>query len=293
MSIVIEHLSKTYRKGTKALDDINLTIDHGIFGLLGQNGAGKSTLMRILTMLLTPTKGNVFICNKQANKKNEMAIKSMIGYMPQEFGFYNNLTVVDCLEYMAILTGIPKSKRKQAISDVIQNVNLEEQRRKKYKELSGGMKRRLGIAQALLGTPKVLIVDEPTVGVDPEERIRIRNILSEYATENVVLLSTHIIEDVEMTCQDLAVIHQGKLLYDGKVEKMLGMCKGKVYKCILDKPTMLKELEKKYTIVSSRSAGTHMELKIISDTPPLELKAEPIAVSLEDAYITMTKSLSA
>lgn len=286
--IVTENLSKVYKNKVKALYNVNLKIESGIVGLLGQNGAGKSTLMKILTTLIEPTSGTVKICDKKLNKQNEMYIKSVIGYMPQEFGFYNSFRVEECLEYMAILKNISKKERQKEISRVLEEVNLKEYREKKYKELSGGMKRRIGLAQALLGKPKVLIVDEPTAGVDPKERIGIRNVLSRYSKEHVVLLSTHIIEDISMACSKLAILHLGEILYEGEVKSLIRSVQGKVYKCELSELEKSDEISEKYIVVSSQYVGTKMELKIISDVEPEDMICESIEPTLEDAYMYIT-----
>lgn len=288
MSIVVNNLSKVYKNKVHALEDVNLNIESGMFGLLGQNGAGKSTLMKILTTLIEPTSGSVEICSKELNKKNEMYIKSITGYMPQEFGFYNTFKVDECLEYMSILKGIPKKEQKQEIEAVVEKVNLQGHKNKKYKELSGGMKRRVGLAQALLGEPKILIVDEPTAGVDPKERIGIRNILSNYSKDHTVLLSTHIIEDIAMTCNKLAVLHLGHILYNGEVKNLIKQAKGKVYNCVLEDATRSAEVSEKYLVVSSQYVGGKMNLKVISEAEPKGMTCEEVEPSLEDAYMYIT-----
>lgn len=288
MCIEVHNLTKIYKNDVKSLDNINLKINNGMFGLLGQNGAGKSTLMKILIGLIKPTSGSVSILNKELNKTNETFIKSIIGYMPQEFGFYNNFNVNECLEYIAILKGLPKYERNKNIKDVLDKVNLREYKKKKYKELSGGMKRRVGLAQALIGEPQILIVDEPTAGVDPQERIRIRNILSSYSKNHTVILSTHIIEDIAITCDKLAILHLGKLLYIGTVKDIISKTSGMVYTCSLKTINRNEELINKYLVVSSQYIGNSIEYKIISETIPSDLIYKQIPPSLEDAYIYFT-----
>ncbi len=292
MSIIVKNLSKVYKNKVHALEDANLNIEFGMFGLLGQNGAGKSTLMKILTTLIEPTSGSAEICGKELNKRNEMYIKSITGYMLQEFGFYNTFKVGECLEYMAILKGMPKKEQKQEIEAVVEKVNLQDHRNKKYKELSGGMKRRVGLAQALLGEPKVLIVDEPTAGVDPKERIGIRNILSNYSKNHIVLLSTHIMEDIAMTCNKLAVLHLGHILYNGEVKNLIKQAKGKVYNCVLEDATRSTEVSERYLVVSSQYIGSKMNLKVISEVEPKGITCEQVAPSLEDAYMYITSLAS-
>lgn len=219
--IEISNLSKIYKNETVALDNISLNIGTGVFGLLGRNGAGKTTLLRILTTILKPTEGDVNILGLELNEKNYKKIKQNVGYIPQEFGFYKEFTVKEIMEYVCILRNIDNQKSKAVIDNALKNLNLKAHKNKKYKNLSGGMKRRLGLAQAMLEEPKILIVDEPTAGVDPQERINIRNILREYGAEHTVIFSTHIIEDIEHICSKLAILDFGKLIFCGDVEKIL------------------------------------------------------------------------
>ena len=197
MEIKIEHLNKNYGKRS-ALKDISLHIPVGMYGLLGENGSGKTTLMRILATMLEASTGTVQI--NGVDIKNKKEIRKMIGYLPQEFSIYPNMTVYSALDYLGILSELPKHIRKQRINELLRQVNLEQERNKKFKNLSGGMKRRFGIAQALLNNPPILIIDEPTAGLDPEERLRFYNLLSELAMNRIILLSTHIASDIEATC---------------------------------------------------------------------------------------------
>ncbi|MDD4599411.1 MAG: ATP-binding cassette domain-containing protein [Lentimicrobiaceae bacterium] len=196
VTILVSNLVKQYSKNIVALKDVSLSIDKGMFGLLGRNGSGKTTLLRILTTLLEPTKGSIHVLGMESNRSNCMEIKKNIGYLPQEFGFYKEFTVSEIMEYICIMRGVDKGQQKQFITTVLEKVNMLDDRKKKYRQLSGGMKRRVGLAQAMLGNPPILIVDEPTAGVDPEERIRIRKLLSEYSQNNTVLFSTHIVEEI-------------------------------------------------------------------------------------------------
>lgn len=220
MTIVISNLVKQYSKDVVALKDVSLSIDKGIFGLLGRNGSGKTTLMRILTAILEPTKGTVQILNLESNRVNNMEIKRNIGYLPQEFGFYKEFTVFEILQYICLIRDIDKAQHEQLITEALEKVNMLEDTKKKFKELSGGMKRRVGLAQAILGTPPILIVDEPTAGVDPEERIRIRTLLRDYGQHKTVVLSTHIVEDIEYTCNKLAILEKGNLLFNGTLSEL-------------------------------------------------------------------------
>lgn len=206
--IELLNVSKIYKNETVALDNISLNIGKGVFGLLGRNGAGKTTLLRILTTIIKPTKGEVNILGN-------------VGYMPQEFGFYKEFTVKEIMEYICILRNIDYKRNKVSIEILLKNLNLKAQENKKYKNLSGGMKRRLGLAQAMIEEPEILIVDEPTAGVDPQERIRIRNLLLDYGKTHTVIFSTHIIEDIEHICTNLAILDYGKLLFCGSLDSAI------------------------------------------------------------------------
>lgn len=225
MSIDIKGLEKRFNEKTIALNNINLNIGKGIFGLLGKNGSGKTTLMRIITTLMEPTKGNINILGLEYNKKNYEKIKKNIGYLPQEFGFYRDFTVLEIMNYLSILNNIDNSVKKDKIKKILNNVGMYDCRDKKYKQLSGGMKKRVGLAQAMLNEPKILIVDEPTAGVDPQERIKIRNLLNEYSQNNTVLFSTHIVEDIESTCNNLAILNEGNLVFNGDLKTLLDLAK--------------------------------------------------------------------
>lgn len=211
--IEIKELNKFYGKKKQALSNVNLTIGQGMFGLLGRNGAGKTTLMKTLATLLQKQSGSISVCGIPI--ENAKAIRKIIGYLPQDFSIYPTMNVIEVMDYLGILSGIGSRERKKRIELLLKKVNLIEQKNKKVKALSGGMKRRLGIAQALLNDPKVLIVDEPTAGLDPEERIRFRNLLCDVAEERIVILSTHIVGDIEATCENLAILNEGSVLYCG------------------------------------------------------------------------------
>ena len=236
-SINIQHLNKFYGK-KQALCDVNLSIGQGMFGLLGRNGAGKTTLMKTLATLLQKKSGTVTICGVPV--ENEKEIRRIIGYLPQEFSMYPTMNVLEAMDYLAILSGLSKRERKERTDLLLEKVNLTEHRYQKVKALSGGMKRRLGIAQALLNNPKVLIVDEPTAGLDPEERIRFRNLLSDAAEERIVILSTHIVGDIEATCENIAILDNGKVLYHGTVDDLLAAACGKVFTKVTDRAELPK-----------------------------------------------------
>src|SRR5512134_1993532 len=228
-SLVIEtrNLSKTY-KGVLALQDFNLQLTPGILGLLGPNGAGKSTLMRMLATITKPTEGTI-LWNGRDVVKDPEALRSVLGYLPQDFGVYPNLSAQEFLEYMAAIKGLSGEKARRRISDLLDLVNLREAARRPLGGYSGGMRQRVGIAQALLNDPQLLIVDEPTVGLDPEERVRFRNLLSDLAGERIVILSTHIVSDVEAIAGEIALIHQGRLLVHAAPEALVAAAEGRVW----------------------------------------------------------------
>lgn len=287
MKIEINNLSKTY--GNKvALDNISLEINKGMFGLLGPNGAGKTTLMRILTTLIEKTQGSVRINDIYiSNKKN---IRQIVGYLPQEFSMYQSMTVYQAMDYLALLSYInPKKKRKQIIMELLERVNLQNHLKTKVKALSGGMKRRLGIAQALLNSPKLLIVDEPTAGLDPEERVRFRNLLRDFSDDRIVILSTHIVEDVEFTCENLAILKEGTLLYHGKSKELISKATGKVWTANVTREN-LNDIRKTHPIISTVSEGALIKTRFLSDVKPID-DAVSIQPSIEDAYMKLVKGV--
>jgi ABC-2 type transport system ATP-binding protein len=217
MQIKISNLSKRFGSKT-ALDNINLEISSGMFGLLGRNGAGKTTLMRILTTLIQKTDGNITVCDIPIENARE--IRKIVGYLPQDFSMYSNMTVYEAMDYLGVLSEIPSKERKEIVLKLLDKVNLYDCQKVRIKALSGGMKRRLGIAQAIMHDPKVLIVDEPTAGLDPEERVRFKKLLCEIAQDKIVILSTHIIEDIEETCEKVAILNKGKVIYHDSTKKL-------------------------------------------------------------------------
>lgn len=285
MEITINHLTKRYRKKA-ALQDISLTIPAGMYGLLGRNGAGKTSLMRILATLSTQTSGDVTI--NSIPIKNTKKIREIVGYLPQDFSMYPNMTVYGVMDYLGLLSEIPNKERKKRISDLLKKVNLQDNLSTKVKALSGGMKRRLGIAQALLHNPQILIVDEPTAGLDPEERIRFRNLLCEFAEGRIVILSTHIAQDIEATCQNVAVLNNGKLIFCSSTENLIRQADGKVYS--IEVPKILGEkIKEKYTILNMQPSFSELKYRILSDTPPQEVYQLENA-TLEDGYIQLLKT---
>lgn len=278
--IKIQHLNQFYGK-KQALRDVNLTIEKGMFGLLGRNGAGKTTLMKVLATLLPKSQGQIDVCGVPLERASD--IRKMVGYLPQEFSMYPNMTVYEAMDYLGTLSGLSRTKRRQVIPELLQRVNLQDDLKKKVKSLSGGMKRRLGIAQAIMHDPKVLIVDEPTAGLDPEERVRFRNLLCEIAEERIVILSTHIVGDIEATCEQIAVLNSGEILFQGTVSDLVAMADGKVYSAKISK-SELEQLKAKYTVTSMLTLGNNIIVRFLSDCKPF-ITAEVCEADVEDAYM--------
>ncbi len=280
ISIEIQGLTKYYGK-KQALSGVSLSIHQGMFGLLGPNGAGKTTLMKVLTTLLEKTEGEVKICGVPI--ENRKQIRNMTGYLPQEFSMYGNMNAYEALDYLAVLSGMSKQERKDKVPEMLENVNLWEKRKTKVKSMSGGMKRRLGIAQAIIHDPKVIIVDEPTAGLDPEERVRFRNLLCEIAKERIVLLSTHIVGDIEATCENIAVLNQGNICFNGKITDLLSLAEGKVYAAEISM-TELEKVKQKYMVTGMLVTGTTANIKIIADEKPFP-QSRQVPPDVEDAYM--------
>lgn len=287
MGIIIKNLTVTFNNKVTAIHHANLKIPKGIFGLLGENGAGKTTLMRVLTTVLSPTGGTITLDGIRYSKENYKKIQRKIGYLPQEIDLYPGLTVQECLEYMGDLSGIAKPVCKERISYYLEKTNLSEHRRKKIKQLSGGMKRRVGLIQALLNEPAFLIVDEPTTGLDPEERIRIRNLLVDFSENRTVLLSTHVVEDLAATCNRLAVMKKGHFLYAGSASKLLEYARGIVWDFVTTDAAKAKELEKKYLLSAKQYTENGIRMRILNKEKP-NLDCKPEHATLEDAYIYLT-----
>ena len=278
--IEIKELNKFYGKKKQALSNVNLTIEQGMFGLLGRNGAGKTTLMKTLATLLKKQSGSISVCGIPIENAKE--IRKIVGYLPQDFSMYPTMTVIEAMDYLGILSGIGTKERKERIDLLLKKVNLTEHKNKKVKALSGGMKRRLGIAQALLNDPKVLIVDEPTAGLDPEERIRFRNLLCDVSEERIVILSTHIVGDIEATCENLAILNEVSILYCGTVSDLLDTANGKVFSKMVDKRDLPK-LKKEYNIIGMHSQGNKTYIRFLAEVPYPD--AESCEPNIEDAYM--------
>lgn len=286
MEILIRNLSKNYGKKT-ALKEVSMTIHSGMYGLLGRNGAGKTSLMRILATLSMPSSGEVSI--NGVSLKDTTKIREMVGYLPQDFSFYRNMSVYGTMDYLGLLSNIPDNIRKDRIVTLLEQVNLIDDAKTKIKALSGGMKRRLGIAQALLHNPQILIVDEPTAGLDPEERIRFRNLLSEFADERIVILSTHISSDVESVCENIGVLNNGRLIWDGSTEELMQQADGKVYLISAGKKQD-KHIKETYTVLNISTSNLGTQYRVLSDTIPEE-KNSPQSPTLEDGYMYLLSQM--
>lgn len=284
MSIKVNDLTVMFKNKVTAIDHVNLEIPNGVFGLLGENGAGKTTFMRVLTTILPPTGGTVSMDGMLYCEENYPKIQRQIGYLPQEIDLYPGLTVQECLEYMGDLAGIPKGECRKRIQYYLEKTSLTEHRKKKMRQLSGGMKRRVGLVQALLNEPKFLIVDEPTTGLDPEERIRIRNLLVDFSENRTVLFSTHVVEDLAAVCSQLAVMKKGKFLYAGSMKELVRQAKGHVWICRLRDEIQAREVEKKYHISSKQLSEDGVLIRLISEKMP-DVDCVSVEPTLEDAYI--------
>lgn len=280
-NIEISHVTKKYSNGVIALDDISFCVGSGVFGLLGHNGAGKTTLMKALVTVLPTSAGTIRVCGFDSRKQGN-EVRERIGYLPQELAMYPSLSVFDFVNYMAELKGIHDKK---AVNEVLEQVEMLEFSKRKIKQLSGGMKRRVGIAQALTGNPQILVADEPTAGLDPEERVRFRGLLSRYAREGrTVLLSTHIVEDVHQLCEELAVLRKGRLFYVGTSAALLERVKGKIKLLHLENENQLVELQKKSVVLQTTYESHGLTARIMDEDSSFPGAATDTA-TLEDAYV--------
>lgn len=282
MELVITSLNKTYPNGTRALSNINLTIREGMFGLLGPNGAGKSTLMRILATLQEADSGTVRLDTLDVLKE-QTEVRKILGYLPQEFGLYPRISALEMLDHLAVLKGITgKASRKEVVEALLDKTNLWAHRKKRLGTFSGGMKQRFGIAQALLANPRLIIVDEPTAGLDPAERNRFLNLLAELGENTIVILSTHIVEDVGQLCTNMAIIREGQLLFTGNPQHAIAECKGKIWSKFIHR-SELQQYRKEGNVVSEKLFGGRLEIHVLSETAPSNT-FYPVPVALEDVY---------
>jgi ABC-2 type transport system ATP-binding protein len=284
MKLRINALSKTYANGVHALKDVSLTLNNGMFGLLGPNGAGKSSLMRTIATLQEADKGSVFLDDLDV-LKSKTRVRQLLGYLPQEFGVYPKISAERMLDHIARLKGIDDAgQRKEVVGSLLENVNLSKDRKKNLGTYSGGMKQRFGIAQALIGAPKLIIVDEPTAGLDPAERNRFYNLLSQLGENTIVILSTHIVEDVSTLCSNFAIICQGEVLYAGEPDSAVAQMEGKIFTKAIDK-ARLPHYQADYTVISTQLKSGKLHIRVLQDIHPGN-GFEPAVANLEDVYFS-------
>jgi len=278
----IEHLTHIYPKGTRALDDVTLDIPRGMFGLLGPNGAGKSSLMRCLATLQIPTSGSMRFGDIDILAQ-PAALRATLGYLPQDFGVYPRVSAQAMLDHLAVLKGVAaRGERRETVEALLQQVNLWDVRKRAIAGFSGGMRQRFGIAQALIGNPQLIIVDEPTAGLDPEERYRFNNLLAEVGESRVVILSTHIVDDVTDLCSRMAILVDGRIVAHDTPATLIDALAGRIFSLGVDK-SELPALRKQFQIISTRLAGGRTQVHVLSDGRP-EPRFVPVAASLEDVY---------
>ncbi|MFM7400911.1 MAG: ABC transporter ATP-binding protein [Bacteroidota bacterium] len=285
MELQIRHLSKTYSNGVKALDDVSLDIPRGMFGLLGPNGAGKSTLMRTIATLQEPDSGSIMLGDLDV-LQSKTEVRQRLGYLPQEFGVYPKISAYDMLDHIAILKGI-SSQRRELVEDLLKRVNLWDVRKKALGGFSGGMKQRFGIAQALIGDPKLIIVDEPTAGLDPGERNRFYNLLSEIGEQVIVILSTHIVEDVKELCPQMAIIDKGRVLFSGSPNDALQGVRDRIWTSAVPRESM-QSLMQELPVISTRMVAGQPVLHVFSEQPPAD-GFRVTEADLEDVFFTYIK----
>ena len=282
--LTIKDLTKTYSNGVRALDGVSLEISEGMFGLLGPNGAGKSSLMRTLATLQEADSGSAFL-NDIDILGNKEKLRQVLGYLPQEFGTYPRISAIRMLDHFAVLKGIvDKGERKELVEHLLDEVNLWDVRKTAVSTYSGGMKQRFGIAQALIGDPQLVIVDEPTAGLDPQERRRFHNLLADIASDTVVILSTHIVDDVSDLCSNMAILGGGKILMKGQPNEVIAQLDGSIYSKLIDRSALI-EYESNYRVLFSTLVGGKTKIHIVSDSSPGD-GFETSGASLEDVYFS-------
>jgi ABC-2 type transport system ATP-binding protein len=284
MQLNIRHISKTYPNGVQALKDVTLTIPAGMYGLLGPNGAGKSTLMRMIATLQEPDSGTIHLADIDVLKQKDL-VRETLGYLPQEFGVYPKVSAEKLLDYFALLKGIAERReRKEVVEALLRQTNLWDVRKQKLGGYSGGMRQRFGVAVALLGNPKLMIVDEPTAGLDPAERVRFLNLLSEVGENSVVLLSTHIVEDVSELCTRMAIIDQGEILLEAEPLRAIDGLRGRIWRRVISK-SELAEVEREHAVISTKLLAGRTLVHVYSVTMPAPT-FEPAEPDLEDVYFS-------
>lgn len=279
MELCIDRISKQY-KNKIAVDRVSLTLNKGVYGLLGANGAGKTTLMRMMCGLLKPTSGTITYDSMDVSEEH---YREVLGYLPQDFGYYPDFTAYDFMIYMASLKGLNKAQAKIKTDQLLTMVSLNESAKKKIKTFSGGMKQRLGIAQALLNDPEILILDEPTAGLDPKERVRFRNLISTLGNDRIVLLSTHIVSDIEHIADTILVMKDGQLIHTGGLNEIIKVIENKVFECVTDTKTA-EGLMSTYPIINIRQEKEQVFLRLVAESKPLD-EAVSVPASLEDLYL--------
>ena len=281
----LTEISKTFKNKT-AVRNVNIRLGHGVYGLLGENGAGKTTLMRMLCGILKPTQGSI-LCDGMPIMQMGGEYRRLLGYLPQDFGYYGDFSALRFLHYMAALKALPEEYAVNRIDELLELVDLAQEKKNKLKTFSGGMLRRVGIAQALLNDPEILVLDEPTSGLDPAERVRFRNIISSLGKNRLVLLSTHIVSDVEYIADKIMIMKDGQIMHIGDEARLLQEAEGCVWKCVVPE-SHADELSRQYVISNLRNQDNQVELRIVSVEKPVE-NAVPVEVTLEDAYLYFTK----
>lgn len=281
----LKQVSKTFKNKT-AVQDVSICLKHGVYGLLGENGAGKTTLMRMLCGILKPTQG-VIHCDGMPILQMGGEYRRLLGYLPQDFGYYGDFSALRFLNYMAALKALPEEYAKNRIDELLEMVDLSKEKKNKLKTFSGGMLRRIGIAQALLNDPEILVLDEPTSGLDPGERVRFRNIISSLGKNRLVILSTHIVSDIEYIADKIMIMKNGQIMLAGDEAQILKEAEGCVWKCVVPE-NQVDSMDRKYVISNLRNQANQVELRVVSTQKPSE-DAEPVEVTLEDAYLFFTK----
>jgi ABC-2 type transport system ATP-binding protein len=285
VELQIRNVKKTYSNGVQALKDVTLTIPAGMYGLLGPNGAGKSTLMRILATLQEPDAGSIRLGELDVVQQKD-EVRQTLGYLPQEFGVYPKVTAEKLLDHFAILKGIiDRRARNEVVEALLRQTNLWDVRRQKLGGYSGGMRQRFGVAVALLGNPKLMIVDEPTAGLDPAERVRFLNLLSELGENSVVILSTHIVEDVSELCTRMAIINRGEILLEAEPQRAVAELKGKIWRRVIERSALVR-IEQEHAVISTKLLGGRTVVHVHSDGSP-GAGFEPVEADLEDVYFTV------
>jgi len=288
MALEIKNLTKQYNAHKTGLSDYSLTIEKGILGLLGPNGAGKSTLMKIIATISKPTSGRVFLDGEDI-VKNPDHIRKVLGYLPQDFGVYPNLNAYEFLEYIAAMKGVGGKGLKQRIEMLLEWVNLISDAKKNIGTYSGGMKQRIGIAQALINDPKVLIFDEPTVGLDPEERVRFRQLISDLAGDCIIILSSHIVSDIDTIADKVAIMRQGKLITVGEPKDIIDQATGNIFEILIDSQALI-EFKGRYKVIDSSRQNDKIRIRFISDQVNAPKESTLVKANLEDSYLFLTQN---